>query len=352
MNKTKSSARNLPKVTIIILNYNGRKWLAKCLPTVKKLSYKNLEVLVVNNGSSDDSGDYVKSRFPEFKLLEIKKNRGFVGGNNFGVKKAQGKYILLLNNDTKVTPNFLHPMVERMEKDNSVGALQPQIRSMRNISLLDSVAAFYTTSGFLYHYGYYQESKKKQYQKELPVYSIKGACFFMRRDDYLNLGGLDEDFVCYVEESDLCHRIWLSGKKVIYLPTSYIYHYGGGDMSIMEKNETTAFRTYRNRFYSYIKNLSTVELLKIIPIHLLFSEIYILLTLMRGKVRNAIAGQLGILWCVINIRKILKKRKFVQNKIRKVRDRDFMPLVTRNPPFSYYIHFFTNPEGKYFEKPI
>lgn len=342
----------MPLVTIIILNYNGRKWLEKCLPTIKKINYKPLEVIVVNNGSTDDSNSFVKDNFPTFKLLEIKKNRGFVGGNNFGVKHASGKYVLLLNNDTQVSPDFITTMVKKMESDKTIGAVQVQLRSMRNRDLLDAVASFYTSSGFLYHYGYYQQHRKKQYQKELLVYSIKGACFFMLRKDYLDLGGLDEDFVCYVEESDLCHRIWLSGKKVIYLPDSYIYHYGGGDMSIMEKNEITAYRTYRNRFYSYIKNLSVSELIKMLPLHLILSEIYIILTLFRGKIRNAIAGQLGIIWCIFNISRILKKRKHVQSKIRKIKDKDFLPLITHNPPLSYYLHFFSNPEGSYNEKPI
>lgn len=341
-----------PIVSIIILNYNGKKWLEKCLPTIKELKYKPLEVIVVNNGSSDDSGDYVRDNFPQFRLIEIKKNRGFAGGNNYGIARARGKYVLLLNNDTKVTKNFLTPLVDALEGDLSIGAAQPQMRSMKNPLLLDSVASFYTSSGFLYHYGYYQKHTKKQYQHRLPAYSIKGACFFIRRDLYMKLGGLDEDFVCYVEESDLCHRILLFGKKIVYIPESYIYHWGGGDMLIMEKNETTAFRTVRNRFYSYIKNLSLLELIKVLPIHFVASEVLIVITILRGKIRNAIAGQWGIVWCILHLPQILKKRKYVQEKIRKVSDSDFLDEIKKNPPLSYYLHFVTNPEGEYCDKPI
>lgn len=341
-----------PLVSIVILNYNGKKWLEKCLPTIRKIQYKPLEVIIVNNGSTDDSGEFVKKKFPRFRLLEIMPNRGFAGANNIGVKAAWGKYVLLLNNDTKVTRNFLSPLVNALEEDPSIGAAQPQMRSMRNPSLLDSVASFYTSTGFLYHYGYYQKCDKKQYQHKLVTYSIKGACFFTRRDLYMKLGGLDEDFVCYVEESDLCHRIMLYGKKIIYIPDSFIYHWGGGDMSVMEKNETTAFRTVRNRFYSYIKNLSLIEIIKVLPIHFIFSEALIVFALLRGKIRNGVAAQWGIIWCVIHLPEILNKRKYVQRKIRKVDDSSFLPQVTKNPQFSYYIHFITNPEGKYSEKPI
>lgn len=342
----------IPKVSIIILNYNGKKWLKLCLPTIKKINYKQLEIIVVNNGSTDESAEYVKKNFPKFQLIEIKKNRGFAGANNYGVKKATGKYILLLNNDTKVTSNFLDPMVELLEKDASVGVVQPQLRSMRNQKLLDSAASFYTSTGFLYHYGYMQIAEKKQYNKMLSCYSVKGACMFMRRKEYLDLGGLDEDFVCYVEESDLCHRFLLSGKKVIYLPESHIYHWGGGDMSIMEKSETTAFRSFRNRFYSYFKNLSWVEIIKVIPVNLILSEIYILKTLFSSKYKNAIAAQLGTLWWIFNMPRILSKREKVQKRIRRLKDSEFLPQIRHDPPISYYIHFFTNPEGKYNEKAI
>lgn len=343
---------NKPLVSIIILNYNGKKWLEGLLPTVRKIKYKPLEVIVVNNGSSDDSAKLLMEKFPEVRVLEIKKNIGFAGGNNRGVKFAKGKYILVLNNDTKTTPNLLNPLVDIMEKNPDIGVVQPKMLSMRDHKFLDCVASFYTSTGFLYHYGYMQEAKKKKYNKVLSCYSIKGACMFLRREDYLNLGGFDEDFVCYVEETDLCHRFLLSGKKIIYCPDSFIYHWGGGDMSIMEKSETTAFRSFRNRFYSYFKNLSPWELIKILPINLVLSEIYIVKTLFSNKYKNAVAAQLGTLWWVFHLPEILRKRKFVQTKIRKVKDSDFLSQVKRDPALSYYIHFFTNPEGKYNEKAI
>src|SRR5437868_4668092 len=105
-----------PLVSIIILNYNGKKWLEKCLPSWKKVTYPEVEVIVVNNGSSDDSAEFVKKKFPEVRLLDIQPNRGFAGGNNYGVKKAKGKYVLILNNDTTVMPDILDPLVDTMEK--------------------------------------------------------------------------------------------------------------------------------------------------------------------------------------------------------------------------------------------
>ena len=341
-----------PKVSIIILNYNGRRWLEKCLPTIRKIKYKPVEVIVVNNGSTDSSRKFVEKNYPEFRLIEIKKNKGFAGANNVGVRAARGKYVLIINNDTEVPPDFLTPLVRRMEQDKTIGVIQPKIRSLRKRHLLDAACSFYTSTGFQYHYGYYQSQNKRQYNKEQFVYSAKGACLFTRRADYLKLGGFDEDFVCYVEESDYCHRVWLLGKKVIYLPESYIYHWGGGDMSVMEKSEITIYRSFKNRFYSYIKNLSALELMKLLPVHLVFCEAMIFSALLRGIIRYGIAAQLGTLWWVFHLPRILKKRRYIQNKIRKVADRDFLPLIKHDPPLSYYPHFLRNPEAKYDEPEV
>jgi GT2 family glycosyltransferase len=338
-----------PKVSIIILNYNGKKWLEKCLPTWKKETYLNKEVIVVNNGSTDDSAEFVKKKHPEVRLLDIHPNRGFAGGNNYGVQKAKGKYVLLINNDTKVSSSLLAPMVELMEKDESIGVVQPQMRNMVQTDCNDAVASFYTSTGFLYHYGYFQKINKKQYQKQMLCYSIKGACMMMRKDDYIRLGGLDEDFVCYVEETDLCHRVWLDGKKVLFYPKSYMYHYGGGDMSIMEKSETTIFRSFRNRYISYIKNLSVKELLKVLPLHFILCEGFVIMTLLKGKFKKAAAIQHGIIWWMFHMPSILEKRKYIQTKIRKVSDEEIMQQIKHEPPLSYYHHLFSNPEAPYEE---
>src|SRR5258708_11729 len=128
-------------------------------------------------------------------------------GKNIGVSEAKGEYILALDNDTTVTPDFLQPLIEIMEKDKSIGIIQPQIRSMIHKELLDSVGSYMTESGILYHFGYMKPYKMEIYTKPLFAYSIKGACFLIAKKDYLKLGGLDKMFLSYVEETDLCHRM-------------------------------------------------------------------------------------------------------------------------------------------------
>lgn len=344
--------KTAPKVTILIPNYNGKKWLAQCLPTVRKVTYPNKEILVVNNGSTDDSAQFLKKKYPSVNVVEIKKNRGYAGANNLGVRHAKGKYVLFLNNDTQLIPNFLEPLVEKIESDKIIGAVQPQIRHMVNKEVIDSIGSFFTFTGFLYHYGYFQNHREKKYQKELSVYSVKGACFLMKRKDYLDLGGIDESFVTYVEESDLCHRILLSGKKIIYVPQSIVYHYGGGDMHIMTKSEVIIFRSFRNRFVSYVKNLGMKKLILVLPVHLFLCEMLIFMSLLRGKFKQAIASQVGVVGWIPNLFSILKQRKYIQSRIRKISDDSLFASVEHNPDFRYYSHFFFDPYGKFSEKEI
>ena len=333
------------KVSIIILNWNGKKWLKNLLPSLKNITYSPLEIIVVNNGSTDDSAHFMKKEHPEIRVIELKKNVGYASANNIGVKREKGKYVLLMNNDTLVTNNFVAPLVSAIEKDPTIGMLQPQIRSLIDKSALDSVGSYLTSTGFLYHYGYLKPHKDEKYHKKLPVYSIKGACFLMRKGDYLRLGGFDEDFICYVEETDFCHRVWLDGKKVIYLPDSYMYHYGGGDMHVMTKDDLTMLRSFRNRIWSYCKNLSMLELIRILPIHILLCEVFILFALLTGKIRHGLGAQMGVLACILLLPKIIKKRKIIQQEIRKVDDKDILPFIFKNPRISYYFYLFGSLKG-------
>lgn len=333
---------NLPLVSIIVLNWNGKKWLAKCLPTLQKIKYKPLEIIVVNNGSTDDSSMFLKEKFKDIKVIELKKNVGYAGANNIGVKQAKGKYVLLMNNDTTGTSGFVKTLVDAMEQDSTLGIVQPQIRSMIYPKLLDSVGSFFTFTGFLYHFGYMKPYLQKKYNKSIFAYSIKGACFMIRRDDYIRLGGFDEDFVCYVEETDLCHRVWLAGKKVMYLPTSFMYHWGGGDMQVMTKSELTVFRSFRNRYLSYLKNFSIPVLLLLLPVHFIYCEIFVVAAIITGQFKKGVAAQLGIIAPIFMLQKTLKKRVKIQKTFRKVSDWQILKYTYRNPKLSYYYYLFGN----------
>lgn len=343
--------RDLPLVSISLLNYNGIKYTKKCLETLSKVKYKNLEIILVDNGSVDGCVEFVKKKYPKVKIIANKKNVGFCHGNNQAFNISKGKYILFLNNDTEVTPGFLTPLVEAMEQDENVGIVQPKISKLREKEKLDACCSFYTNTGFLYHYGYAQNKKIGKYNEILPFYSAKGACFLVRSEIIKKIGLFDEAYIAYFEETDFCHRVLLSGKKILYQPESEIFHLGGADNK-QNTQRSVQFNSYKNRIRTYIKNFSTLELIKMLPIHIIVCIGIATVYVFMGKKNVSFAILSAILWNVVHISETIKKRKLVQNKFRKIKDKEYLKYVKINPPISYYKHFLLHPEDKYSDKKI
>ena len=185
-------------VSIIVVNCNGGLVFRNCLESLDRIVYPTLELVIVDNGSFDESLEIVDRFFSKrknVKVLKNSKNVGFAVANNQGFEISKGKYILLLNNDTKVPPNFLDKMVEKMEIDRNIGVLQPKIRLMDKKNILDNAGAFITRIGFLKHHGF-MEKDREEFNMERLVFSVKGACLLARRKAIESAGGLfDPDFV-------------------------------------------------------------------------------------------------------------------------------------------------------------
>lgn len=333
------------KVSIIIVNWNGSSHLKKCFPTLSKVSYPNLEIIIVDNASNDDSisaiKDFTRMMSPKgikVRLVRNNKNLGFAGGNNSALPYVTGEYVVLLNNDTQVTKNFIKELVNAIEKNPTVDCVQSKILSMDYPDKLDSVGAYLTNTGFLYHYGYFQKNKLS-YDTTKDLYTAKGASMMVRRKVIDKLGLFDKDFFAYFEESDFCHRIWLSGGRVLYAPKSVVYHKVGGTSNSMN-NAFIQFHSFKNRINSYIKNLGTVEMLKILPLHLLLCEIAAISFIPKGRGDLFFAINKAIYWNIANLKKTLKKRKNIQLKIRTVSDSKFMKNIKRNPGLRYYYYLF------------
>lgn len=335
-----------PLVSIIILTYaNGLGHVKKCLTSLEKITYKNYEVILVDNLSTDDTVEYVKKHFPKVKLLLNKENLGFCGGNNVALKKAKGKYLLFHNYDTTVDRNFLEPLVDRLENDSTIGAIQPKMRQLVEKNKLDACASFLTPTGFLYHFGYAQEQNLKKYNTPMEIYTVKGACFLARRDLIDEIGLFDEDFFAYFEETDFCHRVWLHGYKVCYEPTSEMYHLGGGDT----KNDhpiSLQFISYRNRIVSYIKNLELKNLLLIMPVHIVFCLGIVITYFFLRRPKSSLEILRAIGWNMGHLQETLKKRRAIQ-KLRKVSEDSYWNKIIRNPSFDYYLHFLLRPREKF-----
>lgn len=324
-----------PRLSIIVVNFNKPEYTIDCLKSLRKITYKNYEVIVVENGSSDDSliklKKYLKGK-SNFKLITNKKNLGFAGGNNAGFKVSTGEYILLLNNDTKVEPGFVEPAVERLRGDKNVGILQSKLLIMDKPKYLDNVASYLTSFGFLYHMGYMQKDNG-QYDKFITSMSGKGAALFIKRE-VLSLGLFDDDYFAYFEETDLCWRAWVMGWEVGFEPKSIVYH-KMGVTSLAMQSEFIQYHSFKNRIASILKNASLSTLIWMMPLHLAASFMAALVFLFMGKRKVFGSVMRAYSWNIKRIRKTLKKRKLVQ-KQRKLSDSEIFKETFKNPPLSFY----------------
>ncbi len=323
-----------PLVSIIIDNWDGRHYLKNCLPAVFNQNYPNFEVIVIDDASRDNSAGYVEENFPKVKLIKNKNHLGFAAANNQGIRLARGKYILLLNNDTEVTPGFLFPLVQALEAESSLGAAQSKIRLIPERRLLDDVASYLTPIGFLYHIGFFEKDQKK-YNRRYFTFSPKGACFFIRKKVLDKVGLLDERFYCYFEESDLAWRIWLAGYRIIYEPRSIIYHHLAGSQKKQSRPKID-YLAIKNRLNSLLTSLSWPFLLIILPLHLLTLSFFILYYFFTFKWANLAAVLSALLWNLKQFPATCRKRLLVQKKIRTVSDWELFKKTFRTPSLAYY----------------
>lgn len=325
-----------PLVSVLVLTYNNTNLLKSCLDSCLKSDYSNLEFIVSDNGSSDNISGFIKGNYlrQKIKVVRLKENRGLTGGFNFGFKFCRGKYIMILSNDTKLAKNAISHMVKLCEGDSSIGIVSPKIIQMENPKILHHAGSFMTYSGLLYHYGVIQNKNKKKYQKNYYIFSCNGAGFLIRKKAIQISGLYEADFFIYYDESDLSHRIWLSGYTVVYCFKATIWHLWGA--TIKRQRGDLWYYNHRNHLSSLIRNLSVPYL---IPILLNFNLILILWFIMNLiKLRFDLCWALpkAYFWHLRNINRTLRKRKFIQGKMRRVTDYEMFNKCLLSPDWKYY----------------
>lgn len=248
-----------PSVAIVILNWNGRAFLEKFLPSVIASSYEHKEIIVVDNASTDDSIEFLKQYFPSIKIIVNPVNEGFAKGYNTGLKQVESDYYVLLNSDVEVTTDWIQPIIELMESDITIGACQPKLLSYDNKDQFEYAGA---SGGWIDAFGYpftrgrvfdSFEMDKGQYDDVVPCFWASGAAMFVRSAVYHQLGGLDEYFFAHQEEIDLCWRMQLQGYKIYVHPLSVVYHVGGG--TLPKGNSRKVYLNFRNNLIMLAKNL-------------------------------------------------------------------------------------------------
>ncbi len=283
----------IKELGVIILNWNGSKLLEEFIPAAAKFSIsEESDLIVADNGSNDESLLWLQDNFPEVKNVALDRNYGFSEGYNRAIELCDYEYIVLLNSDVEVTPGWWQPMLEFMEKNPDVGAIQPKILSYRDKSMFEYAGA---AGGYLDNLGYPYcrgrlfdkiESDHGQYDgAPADICWASGACLMTRRDLYLKLGGLDAKFFAHMEEIDLCCRILNEGYRVCAVTDSVVYHVGGA--SLEQGNPKKTYLNFRNNLLLLHKNLPRKEGKRKLFIRRLVDTLAFMMFLVKGDFRNA-----------------------------------------------------------------
>lgn len=282
----------MKKTSVVILNWNGAKLLKQFLPTVlMHTQTEDCEVVVADNNSSDNSIEVLRQQFPNVKLILLDKNYGFAEGYNKALQQIDSEYVVLLNSDVETSFNWLNPLIEHLEQNRDTAAVQPKILSYTNKTMFEYAGA---AGGFIDRYGYpfcrgrilhELEEDKGQYDEPIEIFWATGACLCMRKDDYMEAGGLDGDFFAHMEEIDLSWRLLARGKKVVCLPQSKVYHVGGA--SLNSESPRKVHLNFRNNLLMIYKNATQTKLIEVLLIRIVLDTAAVAHFLVQGKWRHA-----------------------------------------------------------------
>ena len=255
----------MKKISVVILNWNGEEMLKTFLPSVLVCSSGHeVEICVADNGSTDQSCQMLEEEFPSVRLIRLDQNYGFAEGYNRALAQVEAEYVVLLNSDVEVSPDWLKPLVTFMDLHPEVGACQPKILSQRNREYFEYAGA---SGGFIDKLGYpfcrgrifeTIEKDEGQYNTVLPVFWATGAALMIRQQVYQAVGGLDGRFFAHMEEIDLCWRLRSRGYTIYCIPSSTVYHVGGA--TLKKENPRKVFLNFRNNLLMLYKNLPANEL--------------------------------------------------------------------------------------------
>ncbi|TCC90249.1 glycosyltransferase family 2 protein [Pedobacter frigiditerrae] len=282
-----------PSVAVVILNWNGKVLLERFLPSVVQSSYENLQIIVGDNASTDDSIEFIKTNFPQITILTNNKNYGFAGGYNHILQRVNADYFVLLNSDVEVPENWIKPVIALMESDEKIAVAQPKIKYQVQKDQFEYAGA---AGGFMDLYAYpfcrgrifdEVEFDHNQYNTNADIFWASGAAFFIKSKAWKEVNGLDADLFAHMEEIDLCWRLKNLGYRIVACTDVEVYHLGGGTL-----NAVNPFKTYlnfRNNLIIMQKNLPKGD-----AYQLIFARIWLdfaawLQFLLKGKPKFTLA---------------------------------------------------------------
>jgi GT2 family glycosyltransferase len=310
------------KISVVIPNWNGVDYLKICLPSLIKQSFKDFEIIVIDNGSNDDSINYLEKKYSQIKIIKLKENLGFSKATNAGIKTSKGEYIFLLNNDTKLDKNCLKYLIDATKKNPQISFFATKILNFDKKNLIDNAGDFIDSVGHLYSRGF-QKKDGSKYNQEKLIFAGSGGAVLIKKDLFKKIGYFDEDYFFYMEDIDFFFRAQLAGFTGLFVPSAIIYHKHGGTSSKNAKFYEPLI--FKNTTETVIKNfpnsllMHDLNWLKIILVHL-------------NTVRYLVSKGLSletfkVEWYLLsNWSKILSKRKKIQQS-KKVNDQYIIDQV-------------------------
>lgn len=305
-------SKKFPEVSVIIPNWNGKSLIKNCLDSLKKQSYKNFEILVIDNGSTDGSVEFIKKSYPDVNLIELKENTGFAPAVNLGIKICTGLYMVLINNDTIVDKDCLRFLVKSAKKDKDIGMVAAKILQMDNPKLIDSAGDYIDAVGHANNIGY-GEKDGKNFDKGQNVFLVSGGGCLIKREVFEKVGFFDPDYFAYMEDVDFSFRAQFKGFKGWLQPKAVIYH--KHKATSKKFPAFTEYLQYRNMTMTILKNfprslfLKDLNWLKILLVNI--NTMRFLAS--KGYFIQALKAQ----WFVLtNLLNLLKKRREIQSGIK------------------------------------
>ena len=306
--------------SIIIVNWNGRNHLEHCIDSVLRQSWKAIEIILVDNASTDGSREVAAARYPSINIVSLKENRGFTGGNIEGMKTAHGEYIVLLNNDAVLSERWIETMIDVMESDEIIGMCASRI-VIAGTNLIDSAGDLFTTAFNGTKVGEYENANS--YVQRRNVHGACAAAAMYRKKMLDQIGFLDKDFFFNHEDTDLNLRAWLTGWKCIFVPEAVAYHKVSASRGTF--SDFSIYYYARNIEWVWIKNVPLLMMLRFLPQRIFYEISYFgYFCIVKGKCIPFIKGKFDALR---GIGKMLSKRREVQRLIRLTHQQMAVDLV-------------------------
>ena len=296
-------------VSVIIVNWNGERFLDRCLSALLAQTVAPHEIILVDNASSDASLDIVR-RFPSLRLLAQNENLGFARGNNLAIKAAaaESEWIALLNPDAFPEPRWLEALLSAARDNPAFDVFGGKLVNAADPAVLDGVADAYHMSGLVWRMGHGVPVSSLS-EQAFEVFSSCAAAALYRRSALLEVGGFDEDFFCYVEDVDLGFRLRLAGHRCHYVPSSVVHHVGSGTTG-GQHSEFAVYYGHRNLVWTYVKDMPGVLFWSFLPLHLAMNLIALVVFTLRGQGRVVLRAKRD---AIKGLPKMWRKRQLIQS---------------------------------------